>query len=55
MHTVNKITEALIMSRLRDELRCEMGQSINAQNCVLRFPRLRLLLFVDVSDDALDV
>ena len=55
MYTMNEVTEALMMSRFRDEFRCEMGQSINTQNCLLRFPRLRLLVFVAVSDDALDV
>jgi hypothetical protein len=55
MHTMNEVTEALMMSRFRDEFKCEMGQSICTQNCLLRFPRLRLFVFVDVSDDALDV
>ena len=55
---MNEVTEALMMSRFRDELKCEMGQSgqsVSFQNCLLRFPRLRLFVFVAVPDDALDV
>ncbi len=52
---MNEVTEALMMSRFRDELKCEMGQSVCFQNCLLRFPRLRLFVFVAVPDDALDV
>jgi hypothetical protein len=55
MHTMNEVTQALMVSRLRDKFRCEMSQSVSFQNCLLRFPRLRLLVFVAVSDDALDV